>query len=150
MPDQPAEDPFNLRRFVSAQDADQTFERALAEIRRGAKTTHWMWYVFPQLVGLGGTGKAQKFGISDRAEAEAYLAHPILGPRLVQCAEAALGVDGKTAVQIFDEVDAKKLRSSATLFATVSPPGSVFHQLLAKYYDDVPDGTSVARLGIAD
>lgn len=147
MTDEALLDPFNLRRFVAAQDHDRTFEHALAEIRRGAKTSHWMWYVFPQLRGLGRAEMAATYGITGAAEAEAYLAHPVLGPRLMECAAAALGVQGKTAEQVFGSTDALKLRSSATLFASVAPPGSVFHRLLSRYYDDVPDDRTLDRLG---
>lgn len=147
MPDQAEPDPFKLHRFITAQDSSRTFERALAEIRRGAKATHWMWFIFPQLTGLGKTEMATTYGISGRAEAEAYLAHPVLGARLVECAAAALDVNGKTAEQIFGAIDARKLRSSATLFAEVSPPGSVFHQLLLQYYVAGPDAVTVERLG---
>ena len=147
MPDQAGTDPFNLHRFIAAQDSGRTFERALAEIRRGAKATHWMWFIFPQLTGLGGTEMATTFGITGRAEAEAYLAHPVLCTRLEECAAAALDVDGISAEQIFGATDARKLRSSATLFAEVSPTGSVFHQLLSKYYADGPDELTVERLG---
>lgn len=145
MPDQAEPDPFKLHRFITAQDSSRTFERALAEIRRGAKATHWMWFIFPQLTGLGKTAKATTFGITGRAEAEAYLAHPLLGPRLTQCAEAALQIQAGSAEQIFAD-DARKLRSSATLFAEVSPAGSVFHQLLSRYYDDVPDKLTIDLL----
>lgn len=145
MPDQARLDPFNLRRFVAAQDNDRTFDRALAELRRGAKESHWMWFIFPQLAGLGRTAKAATFGITGRAEAEAYLAHRLLGPRLVQCAEAALQIQAGSAEQIFAD-DARKLRSSATLFAQLSPAGSVFHQLLSTYYHDVPDKLTIDLL----
>lgn len=146
MQDQAQADPFRLQRFVTAQDAHRTFEHALDEITRGAKTSHWMWFIFPQLGGLGKREMAATFGISGRDEAQAYLAHPVLGARLVQCAEAALGVTGRTAQQIFGTTDALKLRSSATLFASVSPPASVFHRLLSRYYDDVPDARTVSLL----
>jgi uncharacterized protein (DUF1810 family) len=124
-------DPHDLNRFVEAQKRD--YARALAEVKAGEKRSHWMWYVFPQLEGLGFSQTAKYYGIAGRAEAEAYLAHPVLGPRLAECCEAALAVEGRSAYEIFGSPDDLKLRSCATLFAAVSPPGSVFERLLAKY-----------------
>ncbi len=146
MPDHSPSNAFNLQRFVTAQDANDTFKHALTEITRGKKTSHWMWFIFPQLAGLGKTEIAKTYGIVDRAEAEAYLAHPVLGPRLVQCGEAVLGVTGRTAEEIFGPGDALKLRSSATLFASCSPSRSVFHRVLARYYGDEPDALTVSLL----
>jgi uncharacterized protein (DUF1810 family) len=142
-----AGDPHRLDRFVQAQRGD--YDRALAEIRSGEKRSHWMWYVFPQLQGLGRSEMAHHYAISGTVEAGAYLRHPVLGPRLVACAEAALGVQGRTAVAIFGSPDDLKLRSSATLFAAVSPAGSVFHQLLDRYFDGAPDARTLELLGIA-
>ncbi len=139
------DDPFNLSRFVAAQAGD--YERALAEIKGGWKRTHWMWYVFPQFEGLGSSPTAQRYAIKSVEEARAYLAHPVLGPRLVECAEAALGVQGRTATEIFGSPDDLKLRSSATLFAAVSPPGSVFEQVLAKYYGGRHDERTLRLMG---
>src|SRR5688572_10513048 len=119
------DDPHDLNRFVRSQYA--MYDRALAEIRGGEKRSHWMWYIFPQFDGLGSSPTARAFAIKSVDEARAYLAHPVLGPRLVSCAEAALGVEGRSASQIFGSPDDMKLRSSATLFAAVSPAGSVFH-----------------------
>lgn len=130
-------DPYDLNRFVRAQEHD--FARALAEIRAGRKQSHWMWYVFPQIDGLGSSTMAKLYAIKSIAEAEAYLAHPVLGPRLIECAEAALAVEGKSASDVFGSPDDMKLRSSATLFAHVSPPGSVFERILAKYFHGKPD-----------
>ena len=130
-------DPYNLTRFVQAQEAD--YDQALTEIRAGAKRSHWMWYVFPQFVGLGSSPTSRNYAIKSREEAEAYLAHPILGPRLIECAEAALQIEGHSAVQIFGSPDDMKLRSSATLFAAVSSGGSVFHRLIDKYFDGKQD-----------
>src|SRR5687768_12809920 len=118
----------DLDRFVKVQAG--VYQTALAEIQRGRKSSHWMWYIFPQLQGLGSSSMAQRYAIRDLDEAKAYLAHPVLGPRLVECAEAALGVEGRSAHDIFGSPDDLKLRSSGTLFAAVSPPGSVFHRLL--------------------
>src|SRR6187200_1370842 len=109
------DDPYDLDRFVRAQERD--YEQALSEIRSGQKRSHWMWYVFPQLHGLGFSSTAQKYAIRSVAEAEAYLRHPILGPRLVQIAEAAAGLESRSAVEVFGSPDGMKLRSCATLFA---------------------------------
>src|SRR5882672_8518467 len=125
-------DPHGLDRFVAAQRGVEA--EALAEIRGGQKRSHWMWHVFPQLAGLGMSEMSRKYAIRNRAEAEAYLRHPVLGPRLVECAEAVLGVEGRSAHEIFASPDDLKLRSCATLFASVSPPGSVFDRLIDKYY----------------
>ncbi|MBN9523635.1 DUF1810 domain-containing protein [bacterium] len=143
----PAGDPHDLRRFLEAQAGD--YERALAEVRGGRKRTHWMWYVFPQLAGLGSSPTAVRYAIRSAAEARAYLAHPVLGPRLVACAEAALAVEGRSATDVFGTPDDLKLRSCATLFAHVSPAGSVFDQLLAKYFGGEPDGETLRRLAAA-
>jgi uncharacterized protein (DUF1810 family) len=125
-------DTYNLGRFVQAQAHD--YEQALSEIRSGRKQSHWIWYIFPQFDGLGFSSMSKKYAIKSLAEARAYLAHPVLGPRLAACAEAALDVEGKTATQIFGSPDDMKLKSCATLFACVSPEGSVFHRLLDKYF----------------
>ncbi|QDU23974.1 DUF1810 domain-containing protein [Urbifossiella limnaea] len=138
-------DPFDLARFVRAQAHD--YSAALAEVRAGRKESHWMWYVFPQLAGLGSSPTARKYGVSGRAEAEAYLAHPVLGPRLLEIAAAALAVEGRTAFDVFGTPDDLKLRSFATLFARVAPPGSVFEQLLAKYFDGELDTRTLRLLG---
>lgn len=130
-------DPFNLRRFVDAQAAD--YARALDEIRAGRKRTHWMWYVFPQVAGLGRSPTSEYYAVSGLAEAAAYLAHPLLGPRLREAAHAALGVPQRSAAEIFGAPDDLKLRSSATLFALVSPAGSVFHQVLDRFFGGTPD-----------
>ena len=138
-------DPYDLDRFVRAQAGD--YDRALAEIASGQKQSHWMWYIFPQLQGLGRSAIAERYAIRSAAEAEAYLRHPVLGPRLVACAEAALNVQGRSALAIFGSPDDMKLRSSATLFARVSPAGSVFARLLDRYFAGEPDATSVSILG---
>lgn len=142
----PTGDPHNLRRFVTAQEDD--YVRALAEIKAGRKRTHWMWYVFPQLDGLGSSPMARSYAVKSLAEAEAYLRDPVLGPRLVECFEAALGVEGRSAHDIFGAPDDMKLRSCATLFALVSPAGSVFHRLLDKYFRGGRDGKTLRLLGI--
>lgn len=141
MPD----DPHDLQRFVDAQRDDHAV--AIEEIRRGRKQSHWMWYVFPQLAGLGSSPTARRYAIRGLTEAEAYLRHPLLGPRLVEAAEAALAVAGRSAREVFGSPDDLKLRSSATLFAQVSPDGSVFHRLLDRYFDGSPDPRTLALLG---
>jgi uncharacterized protein (DUF1810 family) len=125
-------DPHDLDRFVQAQADD--YEQALAEIVAGRKRTHWMWYIFPQIDGLAFSSTSKRFAIKSLAEAKAYLDHPVLGPRLLACAEAVARVEGRSANEIFGSPDDLKLRSSATLFAAVLPPGSVFERLLEKYY----------------
>ncbi|MBP3957541.1 DUF1810 domain-containing protein [Gemmata sp. G18] len=142
-----ASDPYNLSRFVEAQEDD--YEQALAEIKSGRKRSHWMWYIFPQFDGLGFSSISKQYAIKSRAEAEAYLTHPVLGPRLVECVEAALRVDGRSALEIFGSPDDLKLRSCATLFARVSPTGSVFDQLLDKYYSGERDAKTLQLLGAA-
>lgn len=127
-------DPYDLRRFVAAQDEDGTYNRALEELRRGRKASHWMWFVFPQLAGLGRSAMAQRYGIDSLEEARAYLEHPLLGPRLRECAAALLGVEGRSAEQIMGGIDAVKLRSSMTLFARAAPDDPVFGGVLDRYY----------------
>ena len=130
-------DVHDLGRFVDAQHS--SYEHALAEIASGRKRSHWMWYVFPQIAGLGISATSRRYAIASLAEAGAYLRHELLGPRLIACAEAALAVEGSSAREIFGSPDDLKLRSSATLFAQVSPAGSVFHRLLDKYFGGEPD-----------
>jgi uncharacterized protein (DUF1810 family) len=139
-------DPYDLTRFVLAQEAD--YETALSEIRRGHKRSHWMWYIFPQYDGLGFSTMSRRYAIKSLAEAEAYLQHPVLGPRLLECAEAAVGVAGRSASEIFGSPDDMKLRSSATLFAIVSAPGSVFDRLLDKYFGGERDPKTLQLLGL--
>jgi uncharacterized protein (DUF1810 family) len=141
-------DPYDLARFVAAQAGN--YDQALAEIGRGAKESHWMWYVFPQLAGLGTSPTARHYAIQSLDEAAAYLRHPVLGPRLLECAEALLGLDGSSAHDVFGWPDELKLRSSATLFALASPPGSVFARVLDKYFAGEPDPKTLDLLGRAD
>jgi uncharacterized protein (DUF1810 family) len=143
-----AGDPYDLGRFVRAQQED--YEQALAEIRSGRKRSHWMWYIFPQVEGLGLSSTSRLYAIKTLAEATAYLAHPVLGPRLRACAEAAFHVDGLSAREIFGSPDDMKLRSSATLFARVSPDDSVFHRILDKFFDGERDGRTLSLLAAAD
>ncbi len=150
MPDQidPAvvADPHTLSRFVSAQH--DAYSRALAEIKDGRKTSHWMWYIFPQIVGLGFSSMSVHYAIKNLDEARAYLAHPVLGSRLVECAEAAVGVKGRSAHEIFGSIDAMKLKSCATLFACASPAGSPFHRLLDKFFAGEPDVKTLSLLNV--
>src|SRR5438876_5495861 len=111
------DDPYDLERFVTAQNAGGTYERAIEELRRGRKTSHWMWFVFPQIAGLGQSPISRRFAIRSLDEARAYLAHPVLGPRLRDSTQAVLQHKGKAANDIFGGIDAIKLRSSMTLFA---------------------------------
>jgi len=134
-------DPFDLNRFENAQAP--FYGQALAEIRAGRKTSHWMWFIFPQIKGLGSSTMSRHFAISGLAEAGAYLGHPVLGRRLVECAEAALDVGERSAHDIFGSPDDMKLQSSATLFARVSPQGSVFHRLLEQFFGGQPDGRTL-------
>jgi uncharacterized protein (DUF1810 family) len=147
-------DPYQLERFVAAQRRDGTYERAVAELRAGAKVSHWMWFVFPQIAGLGMSAAARDYAISSIAEAHAYLAHPVLGPRLRECARVVADTEGRSAERIFGPVDAMKLRSSMTLFAAADagqsaaggPGQSVFRAVLDKYFDGEPDEATLIRL----
>ena len=136
-------DPFDLHRFVTAQEG--TYERALAEVRRGRKSGHWMWFVFPQLAGLGSSPMAQRYAIGSLAEAQAYLEHPVLGSRLREVAQSVVDLGpGATAAGVFGGIDAMKLRSSMTLFARADPGEPVFPAVLDQLFggvgDDVTDG----------
>lgn len=141
-------DPHDLNRFVEAQAG--VYERALAEIRGGRKRSHWMWFIFPQLAGLGSSPTARRYAIKGRAEAEAYLAHSVLGPRLLECAEAAAAEPGPaSAIDVFGPPDDLKLRSSATLFACVSPDGSAFDRVLGRYFSGERDPATLRLLGMS-
>jgi uncharacterized protein (DUF1810 family) len=143
---EPIADPYNLNRFVAAQARD--YASALAELKSGRKRTHWMWYVFPQIAGLGVSSNATRYAISGCEEADAYLKHPVLGPRLLECAGAVMSIEGRSASEIFDAPDDRKLQSSATLFALVSAPDSVFHRVLAKYYQGAFDQRTLELLRV--
>jgi uncharacterized protein (DUF1810 family) len=134
-----ADDPYDLSRFVTAQDEDGTYSRATAELRRGRKTSHWMWFVFPQIAGLGHSPTSRMFAISSLDEARAYLAHVVLGPRLIECATIVAQSQGRAAEQIFGSLDAQKLHSSVTLFWRADPGQAVFGQVLAEYFDGRTD-----------
>ena len=142
-------DPFDLRRFVQAQ-SNGLYEQALEELRRGRKDSHWMWFVFPQLRGLGQSTTAHRYGITGLAEARAYLEHPLLGPRLRECARTLLDLDAArgTALDIFGGVDAMKLRSSLTLFSIAAGPGSDYERLIDKYCGGDRDELTVALLAL--
>ncbi|MFI7586141.1 DUF1810 domain-containing protein [Spongisporangium articulatum] len=138
-------DEFDLNRFVEAQ-AGGVFERAVAEVRAGEKRSHWMWFVFPQVAGLGMSATSRRYAISGRAEAVAYLAHPVLGRRLLECCEAVAGLPpGTSAERVFGSVDALKLRSCLTLFETVSAE-PVFGRLLDRLFGGVRDPATLERL----
>ena len=138
------EDPFDLDRFVEAQAKD--YARALAELRAGRKRTHWMWYVLPQLRGLGSSSMARLYGIGSAQEAAAYLAHPVLGPRLRECVAAMNALDGKSAVEVLGEIDAAKFRSCLTLFGSVDPGDAVWRDALDAFFAGVPDDRTLAIL----
>ena len=125
-------DHYDLQRFVLAQDP--VYSQVCAELAAGDKTSHWMWFVFPQLRALGRSATAQHFGITCRAEAQAYWQHPVLGPRLKECSERVMAVEGKSALQIFHSPDDLKFRSSMTLFAQVAPQEAIFDRALVKYF----------------
>jgi uncharacterized protein (DUF1810 family) len=139
-------DPYDLQRFVAAQDAGGTYRRAAAELRNGRKDSHWMWFVFPQIAGLGYSQASRTYAISSLAEASAYLAHPVLGPRLTECAALLAGLPDRTAEQIFGEVDALKLRSSMTLFMRAAPGEPVFRQVLDRYFGGETDSATERRI----
>lgn len=138
----PVEGSFELERFVLAQDAGGTYHRALDELRGGAKRSHWMWFVFPQIAGLGQSPTARKYAVTGMDEAQAYLRHPVLGPRLVECAGVVAGLEGRTAAEIFGGIDERKLHSSMTLFLRADPRQSVFQAVLTKYFAGMPDAAT--------
>lgn len=142
----PIDDPYDLERFVQTQQP--IYEQVLSELKAGRKRSHWMWFIFPQLAGLGQSPTSRAYAVQSLAEAEAYLQHPVLGPRLIECAEAVLAVEGRSAREILGTPDDRKLRSCATLFALVSPPGSVFHRLLDKYFEGKPDDRTLQLLNL--
>jgi uncharacterized protein (DUF1810 family) len=140
------DDPFELARFTAAQDQGGTYARAVAELRAGAKVSHWMWFVFPQVAGLGTSEMARTYAISGLPEAHAYLRHPVLGARLKECAAVVAALRGRSAAQVFGPVDARKLRSSMTLFQAASPGEPAFSAVLERYFDGQPDEATLARL----
>jgi uncharacterized protein (DUF1810 family) len=132
-------DPYDLRRFLDAQDSGGTYQRAVAELRAGRKTGHWMWFVFPQIAGLGYSPTSMTYAIYSLAEARAYLRHPVLGQRLTDCALILTQLTGRTAERIFGGIDAAKLRSSMTLFRHADPGQMLFVQVLDQYFDSQSD-----------
>jgi uncharacterized protein (DUF1810 family) len=136
--------PYNLRRFVDAQKA--VYETVCRELRQGRKESHWMWFIFPQIKGLGHSETARKFAISSREEAEAYLAHPILGPRLRECSRIVADLEGKSVEDIFGYPDDRKFRSSMTLFAQTAKDNEIFTRCLEKYFQGEPDRLTLAAL----
>jgi len=140
-------DGFDLERFVLAQDEGRAYEAALAELHRGRKSSHWMWFVFPQLAGLGRSEMSRRYAISSVAEASAYLSHPVLGPRLLECATAVASSPATTAVELFGPIDAVKLRSSMTLFRRAAPDDRVFSQVLERYFGGQADRVTEELLG---
>lgn len=133
------DDPYDLERFVTAQNSGGTYNQALAELQNGSKRTHWMWFVFPQITGLGKSAASRKYAISSLDEARAYLAHPVLGPRLIECTDTVGGLKDVTASQVFGGTDAKKLHSSMTLFLRAEPGETAFKQVLSRFFDGEPD-----------
>lgn len=139
-------DPYDLQRFVAAQNAGGVNDRAVGELRRGRKTSHWMWFVFPQVAGLGHSAMSQTYAISGIAEARAYLQHPVLGPRLRECAAIVAATVDRTAPQIFGDIDAQKLRSCMTLFQQAAGQESVFTEVLDRFFGGTPDPATAGLL----
>jgi uncharacterized protein (DUF1810 family) len=139
-----ADDPFDLARFVAAQD--HVFGLVCNELRQGQKRSHWIWYIFPQIAGLGFSDMARKYAISSLAEAQAYLAHPVLGPRLIEATQLVCAVQDRTILQILGAPDDMKFRSCMTLFARAAPDNPVFAAALAKYFDGTPDAATLQKL----
>jgi uncharacterized protein (DUF1810 family) len=140
-------DGHDLQRFIEAQA--HTYESALAELRQGRKTSHWMWFIFPQIAGLGRSPMAQRYAIANLDEAAAYLRHPVLGPRLEACVRAVLDLDGPSAREIFGPIAEAKFRSSLTLFAEAAPQNPIFAEALRKYFGGERDPLTLERLGRA-
>ena len=139
--------PDELGRFVAAQDHGRAYEQALSELRAGSKRGHWIWFVFPQIAGLGLSEMSQRYAIPSLAEAAAYLAHPVLGPRLVECAQALLALPGADPAAVMGGLDAVKLRSSMTLFSHVAEADPAFSLVLEKYFAGATDPATEERLG---
>jgi uncharacterized protein (DUF1810 family) len=140
------DDSFDLQRFVDAQNAGGTYDAALGELRRGRKTSHWMWFVFPQIAGLGRSQMSRKYAIASLEEARAYLRHAVLGPRLVECASVVASSRAGSAEAIFGDIDSVKLRSSMTLFMHAEPSQPVFKAVLDRYFGGLPDSATEYRL----
>ena len=140
----PSHDPFTLQRFVDAQQP--VYAQVTAELAAGAKTSHWMWFVFPQFKALGRSATALRYGLASRAEAHAYWRHPLLGPRLAECSTLVLNTSGRSALQIFGAIDAMKLRSCMTLFEAVAADAPVFAQVIDRFHDGQRDPLTLALL----
>ncbi|MGO8870534.1 MAG: DUF1810 domain-containing protein [Acidimicrobiales bacterium] len=134
-----ADDPYDLDRFVAAQDDHATYERAVSELRQGRKTSHWIWFVFPQFAGLGHSEMSGRFAISSIEEARAYVRHPVLGPRLTECATIVADGPARSAVELLGGIDAQKLHSSMTLFLRAAPDEVAFRRVLDRYFGGLPD-----------
>jgi uncharacterized protein (DUF1810 family) len=139
-------DPYDLERFVTTQDAGGAYDQVTVELHAGQKVSHWMWFIFPQIAGLGHSDTSQKYAISSIDEARAYLAHPVLGPRLIECAGIVATLDDRTAEEIFGTIDAQKLRSSMTLFHHAAPDEPSFSQVLNMYFDGLEDEATTRRI----
>jgi uncharacterized protein (DUF1810 family) len=139
-------DQYRLNRFLDAQNQADTYESAVSELRTGQKVGHWMWFIFPQVTGLGRSPMSREFGISSIAEAQAYFRHPVLGPRLIECTRILMGIEGRNARDILGGIDAMKLRSSMTLFMTAEPEEPIFREALAKYFHGSADQETIVRL----
>jgi uncharacterized protein (DUF1810 family) len=137
-------DPFDLDRFIQAQEP--LYPRVIEELRRGRKTTHWMWFIFPQLKGLGRSPTADRYGIASLEEAKSYLQHPTLGARLIECTSLVKGIVGRSAAEIFGGIDCAKFRSSMTLFAEATARDQVFREAITKYFQGEPDGRTLEML----
>jgi len=137
--------PYNLQRFVDAQHS--VFDQVITELKQGRKLGHWIWFIFPQLKGLGHSANSEFFGISCPQEAAAYLQHPVLGPRLIECTQLVNAVEGGSAEDIFGEIDAMKFRSSMTLFAISTPDNQSFIKAIDKYFAGQFDALTITRLG---
>jgi uncharacterized protein (DUF1810 family) len=137
-------DTFNLQRFVDAQEP--VYGRVCAELKNGRKQSHWMWFIFPQIAGLGHSAMAQRYAISSLKEARAYLDHPVLGPRLRECTRLVLAVEGRTAYEILGSPDDMKFRSCLTLFGHIAAEEPIFRDALEKCFDGKEDALTVARL----
>jgi len=137
-------DPYDLDRFVRAQSS--VYDRVLSELRAGVKTSHWMWFIFPQIRGLGRSPTAMEYAISSLEEVRAYLQHEVLGPRLKECTRLVLLVEGRSVNEIFGSPDDMKFRSSMTLFSLVSDDDDIFQRALQKYFRSVPDPLTLDRL----
>jgi uncharacterized protein (DUF1810 family) len=141
-----SDDPYLLERFVTAQR--DSYDVALQELNSGVKRSHWMWFIFPQVAGLGASAMAVRYAIKSRQEAEAYLSHPVLGPRLIKCTEALLRIVGKSAKEVMGDPDEMKLKSSMTLFAAISVAGSPFQRVLDRYFGGETDPRTTAWLAL--